>query len=250
MEDEKLNKYLLNIQKIISSGGPKYISYISKEYMKYRTINPIISDKIHSIIFKEVSKNNSSPYAIFLDEDGTINLESMSDISKIDNISQFIRQIEALSKVGIDFRKISAEDLIIEGSEIAEKLAQDLENENISEKEASDLSKNADDTIEKVGALAVIGGTIGAMASRIFARIKAGMQKLGNRKPQAKLEKPQEKSEPIEYTTRESTLICPKVEVNEAEAIAKMNEKSEETEKAQNTDTYGDGDPDGDDLNL
>ena len=35
-EENNINVYLTSIQKMIRSGSPKYMSYISKQYMKYK----------------------------------------------------------------------------------------------------------------------------------------------------------------------------------------------------------------------
>jgi len=46
--------------------------------------------------------------------------------------------------------------------------------------------------------------------------------------------------------------VCPKVDVDEEKVIASMSAKTNDKElnKKKNTDTYGDGDPDGDDMSL
>lgn len=255
MEDENVNKYLKNIQKIISSGNPKYMSYISKEYMTYRKVSPMISETIYSMIFKEVNKNKTSPYAIFLDQDGTISLESISDISKISNVSQFIAQVNELSSFNIDFKDLSANDLIIEGSEMAEELVKELNEENLSEKEVSDLSQKADNALQKVGILATIGGTIGTIATGIIAKIKKGIEKLKNKEIKNKLSEQQENNgEKMPEKEKVSGFsfdeICPKVEVNEKAVIENMNIAMIGNKENIKNSTYGDGDPDGDDLNI
>ena len=83
MAEENINNYLSYIQKIINSGNPKYMSYISKEYMKYVSSSPIIAETIESMIHKNVNINPQSPYAVFLDKDGSMSLESIDYISKI-----------------------------------------------------------------------------------------------------------------------------------------------------------------------
>ncbi len=105
MENENgyVNKYLTEIHKIIRSGNPRFISYIAKEYMKYRRVNPHLSDLIQMMISEESTKNPESPYAIFMDDDGSINLENINEISRISDVSQFIKQVEELSKVRYRF---------------------------------------------------------------------------------------------------------------------------------------------------
>lgn len=240
MEDEKLKYYLANINKLINNGNPKYMSYISKEYMTYRKISPIISEAIESMISKVVSRNNTSPYAIFLDQDGTISLESISNISKISNLSQFINQVQELSKVGVDFRDMSSEDLIIEGSEIAEELAKEIENEEISEKEINEKEKTA---IAKISIFVAIGGTIGKAAQSLITKIKQIISKKETK------EKVAEKND-ISKSRLSFDEVCPRVEVNERKVIEKMNEAELEEKNKTISDTYGDGDPDGDDLDL
>ena len=63
MAEENINIYLSYIQKIINSGNPKYMSYISKEYMKYVSSSPIIAETIESMIHKNVNINPQSPYS-------------------------------------------------------------------------------------------------------------------------------------------------------------------------------------------
>ena len=117
MAEENINNYLSYIQKIINSGNPKYMSYISKEYMKYVSSSPIIAETIESMIHKNVNINPQSPYAVFLDKDGSMSLESIDSISKISNIEEFSTQVQELSKYGIDFKNLTSQDLIIEGLE-------------------------------------------------------------------------------------------------------------------------------------
>ncbi len=261
MDEMNLNKYLTSISKIIRSDNPKFMAYVSKEYMKYRTINPVISETIESMIFNQVTRNSKSPYAIFLDYDHTINLDAMNDISRISNIPEFISHVQELSKYDVDFHDLSSDDLIIEGSEIADKLAQDLENENLSEEEVKTTEEKADTAIKKMGILALIGGTIGAAATTAIAKIKGALSRR-NTHPKGQAVKNEEKeqdvselkSEPvIKSAKNESSFdeICPKVNVDEKKVIKEMqtqNENNEQTRKK--VDTYGDGDPDGDDIDL
>ena len=94
--------------------------------MKYRKANPVIATVMEDIIRKEAS-DKGSIYAIFIDNDNGINLEAMSDISKITNTADFIKNVEALSSQDIDFGDLTSDELIIEGMEIAEQLAREIE---------------------------------------------------------------------------------------------------------------------------
>lgn len=240
MEDKKIKNYLASINKLINNSNPKYMTYISKEYMTYRKINPIISGAIESMISKAVSRNNASPYAIFLDQDGTISLESISNISKINNLSEFINKVQELSKVNIDFRDMSSEDLIIEGSEIAEELSKELENQEMTKEEIEKKEKTA---IAKISILVAIGGTIGKVAQSLITKIKQIVSK-----------KETKEKETIKSDISKSRLsfdeVCPRVEINERKVIEKMNTADLDKNIKTMSDTYGDGDPDGDDLDL
>ncbi len=254
MEEESVKKYLNNMNKIIRSDNPKYMSFVSREYMKYAKTSPIIAEAIGNMIFKRVNQNSKSPYSIFLHDNGSVCLDSMSDISKISNVSEFITHVEELSKVGIDFKDISADDLIIEGDEIAEEIAKELDKKDLTEEEIEDIENKANTSIAKIGILATIGGAIGAKATGIFARLKDKISGLKNKKVQAQSQEQTEK-ESTQQTSKKVVNnfdeVCPRVVVNEELAIEKMQAKKlENKDKIKNTDTYGDGDPDGDDLDL
>ena len=131
MTEEEEKYYLSCLNKIIKCGNPKYLSYISKEYMKVKDANPQIALAITCMIQKEATEDKSV-YAIFLDNDGSININAMSDISKITEIDQFVSTVQDLSQFDVDFSDMSADELIIEGEAIAEQLAaeaESLENE-------------------------------------------------------------------------------------------------------------------------
>lgn len=241
MEDEKIKNYLSNINRLINNSNPKYMSYISKEYMTYRNINPVISRAIESMIIKNVSSNNTSPYAIFLDKDGTISLETISNISKISDLSEFINQVQTLSKLNVNFKDMSAEDLIIEGSTIAEDLAKELEGQEVSKEEIIQKEKAA---IAKISIFTTIGGTIGKVAQSLIAKIKEIVLK------KELQEKEIVKNNDISDSRLSFDKVCPKVKIDERKVIKEMNKTELEDNKKIISDTYGDGDPDGDDLDL
>lgn len=254
MEEESVKKYLNNMNKIIRSDNPKYMSFVSREYMKYAKTSPVIAEAIGNMIFKRVNQNSKSPYSIFLHDNGSVCLDSMSDISKISNVSEFITHVEELSKVGIDFKDISADDLIIEGDEIAEEIAKELDKKDLTEEDIENIENKANKSIAKIGILATIGGAIGAKATGIFAKLKDKISGLKNKKVQAQSQEQTEK-ESTQQTSKKVVNnfdeVCPRVVVNEELAIEKMQAKKlENKDKTKNTDTYGDGDPDGDDLDL
>lgn len=254
MEEESVKKYLNNMNKIIRSDNPKYMSFVSREYMKYAKTSPVIAEAIGNMIFKRVNQNSKSPYSIFLHDNGSVCLDSMSDISKISNVSEFITHVEELSKVGIDFKDISADDLIIEGDEIAEEISKELDKKDLTEEDIENIENKASKSIAKIGILATIGGAIGAKATGIFAKLKDKLSGLKNKKVQAQSQEQTEK-ESTQQTSKKVTNnfdeVCPRVVVNEELAIEKMQAKKlENKDKTKNTDTYGDGDPDGDDLDL
>lgn len=254
MEEESVKKYLNNMNKIIRSDNPKYMSFVSREYMKYAKTSPVIAEAIGNMIFKRVNQNSKSPYSIFLHDNGSVCLDSMSDISKISNVSEFITHVEELSKVGIDFKDISADDLIIEGDEIAEEISKELDKKDLTEEDIENIENKASKSIAKIGILATIGGAIGAKATGIFAKLKDKISGLKNKKVQAQSQEQTEK-ESTQQTSKKVANnfdeVCPRVVVNEELAIEKMQAKKlENKDKTKNTDTYGDGDPDGDDLDL
>ncbi len=254
MEEESVKKYLNNMNKIIRSDNPKYMSFVSREYMKYAKTSPVIAEAIGNMIFKRVNQNSKSPYSIFLHDSGSVCLDSMSDISKISNVAEFITHVEELSKVGIDFKDISADDLIIEGDEIAEEIAKELDKKDLTEEDIENIENKASKSIAKIGILATIGGAIGAKATGIFAKLKDKISGLKNKKVQAQSQEQTDK-EVTQQTSKKVVNnfdeVCPRVVVNEELAIEKMQAKKlENKDKTKNTDTYGDGDPDGDDLDL
>lgn len=264
MAEKNINVYLNSIQKMIKSGSPKYMSYISKQYMTYRQTSPIIAETIESMIVKSVSINPSSPYAVFLDQDGTMSLEAMDSISKITNLPEFISQVQELSKYDIDFKDVTSQDLIVEGDQMAEELAKELEEaENMTEDEQKNVAEKAQGTVTKLTGLALIGGVIGSRAKGLLDRIRQSLANLTNRKPKQLNEKEElseeekRRLEKIEIGKKTMSKekgfesVCPKQDVDEEKALnASKQESPQEINKVKNTDNYGDGDPDGDDLDF
>ena len=65
IENEEMTKYISNMNKIIRNGNPKYLSFVSKEYMKYKKNNPVIAMVMEDMIRKEAAEQGSI-YAIFI----------------------------------------------------------------------------------------------------------------------------------------------------------------------------------------
>ena len=224
--------------------------------MENMKTNPGICEAIGDFLFKEVTKNEKSPYAIFLHDNGTVCLDAINDISKISNIADFVSQIQELSKYNIDFSSVTPEDLIMEGDEMISELEKEMQREDLTKEDIERTENKIGTTIAKVGIIAVIGGTIGSAARSVLAKITSSMTSLKKQK-EIVAENPEEIKNKMNKTQKkESRLsfdeICPRVDVNEEKAIASMNEKAknEALNKKKNTDTYGDGDPDGDDISL
>lgn len=243
MEEKSLNDYISNIQKMIRTGNPKYMPYISREYVKYLKVNPMISDLIETILYKEVNLKPQNPYSIFLDDDGTINMDSISDISKITDLATFITQVENLSKFEVDFKDMTSEELIIEGEAIVEELEKELEKENISEEEVHVISEKADNALKKIGIFAGISTTV----MFIFSAIKDKLIKVKNKKDVKVKEKEIKKQE--KQTVVEESFV-PKVDIDEEKAINDMKKMKARRLEMHEKNNYGDGDPDGDDIDL
>ena len=243
MEEKSLNDYISNIQKMIRTGNPKYMPYISREYVKYLKVNPMISDLIETILYKEVNLKPQNPYSIFLDDDGTINMDSISDISKITDLATFITQVENLSKFEVDFKDMTSEELIIEGEAIVEELEKELEKENISEEEVHVISEKADNALKKIGIFAGISTTV----MSIFSAIKDKLIKVKNKKDVKVKEKEIKKQE--KQTMVEESFV-PKVDIDEEKAINDMKKIKARRLEMHEKNNYGDGDPDGDDIDL
>ena len=244
-DEEKI--YLSSINKIIKSGNPKFLSYISKEYMKFKDINPEITLAITCMIQKEATED-SSVYGIFLNNNGTINIEAMSDISKISNVNEFVGTINELSEFNIDFSDLTADDLIKEGEVIAEELAREAESIaseidslNVEENteilnERSNSIQKADDITRKVGVLVTIGGLSSTILNKIrdiMSRITRSFMRKKNEKQSIIEEnkKEQVKNE-SENKTQKDESFCPIVNIDVKKAVEdKARSVEEELER-------------------
>lgn len=210
MTEEEEKYYLSCLNKIIKCGNPKYLSYISKEYMKVKDANPQIALAITCMIQKEATEDKSV-YAIFLDNDGSININAMSDISKITEIDQFVSTVQDLSQFDVDFSDMSADELIIEGEAIAEQLAaeaESLENEinNISVDETTNIEATESDITNKSNEImskAVGFAAVSAAAAAIVARIKGVFARISSSLTGKKQEQDNVKAEKTEQTEQE-----------------------------------------------
>lgn len=258
MENDEIKKYISNINKIIRNGNPKYISYISKEYIKCKRNNPVIATVMEDMIRKEAAEEGSV-YAIFIDKDNGINLEAMSDISKITNMPDFIKNVEALAGQNVDFGDLTSDELIIEGMEIAEEIAREIEElennvdysdellettfqDKVEEKTSNRLEKLADAGVATGGLLAII--------SKIKEKISIVINRIKNNVNQKKyIEKQEEiaKNEKKDKEPKKENDFIPKIDIDEKAVIKMMNEnKSVNKSKAKKFDSNIDSDIDTD----
>ena len=281
MTEDKEKIYLSSLNKLIKSGSPKYLSYVSKEYMRNKDINPQIALAISCMIQKEAN-DEGSVYGIFLDSNGTINLDSMSDISRISNLSEFIGTVEDLAEFNIDFSDLTADELIIEGEQIAENLAREaemLEQDilNIVVDETTDLSSTETDLSSKsseIIAKATAFAGISAAVAGIVQRIKSTISRIGlvlsGKKVESDTKKTEKKEEQVKkdekneidnrglgnnrQIRREKEVddsFCPKVKINVGKVVADTERKNEELEKnALTTDSNVDDNPADDYLDF
>ena len=283
MTEDKEKIYLSSLNKLIKSGSPKYLSYVSKEYMRNKDINPQIALAISCMIQKEAN-DEGSVYGIFLDSNGTINLDSMSDISRISNLSEFIGTVEDLAEFNIDFSDLTADELIIEGEQIAENLAREaemLEQEilNIVVDETTDLSSTETDLSSKsseIIAKATVFAGISAAVAGIVQRIKSTISRIGlvlsGKKVESDTKKTEKKEKEEQVKKDEKNEIdnrglgnnrqirrekevddsfCPKVKINVGKVVADTERKNEELEKnALTTDSNVDDNPADDYLDF
>lgn len=281
MTEEEEKYYLSCLNKIIKCGNPKYLSYISKEYMKVKDANPQIALAITCMIQKEATEDKSV-YAIFLDNDGSININAMSDISKITEIDQFVNTVQDLSQFDVDFSDMSADELIIEGEAIAEQLAMEaesLENEinNISVDETtnieateSDLSNKSNEIMSKAVGFAAVSAVAAAIVARIkgvFARISSSLT--GKKQEQDNVKAEQEKEDEDKKNilnsaakkVKEKVLddsFCPKVKIDvekavedtERENMLREQKREEAKQKGLTTDDSVDDNPADDFLDF
>lgn len=282
MTEEEEKYYLSCLNKIIKCGNPKYLSYISKEYMKVKDANPQIALAITCMIQKEATEDKSV-YAIFLDNDGSININAMSDISKITEIDQFVNTVQDLSQFDVDFSDMSADELIIEGEAIAEQLAaeaESLENEinNISVDETTNIETTESDITNKSNEImskAVGFAAVSAAAAAIVARIKGVLARIsssltGKKQENVKAEKTEQEKEDEDKNNilnsaakkvKEKVLddsFCPKVKIDvekavedtERENMLREQKREEAKQKGLTTDDSVDDNPADDFLDF
>ena len=200
IEENGLKKYIASINKIIKSGNPKYLPYISKEYARLSSSNPMLADTIQGIITTQARKPGSI-YAILLDSDGSINLNSISNLSKVSNVAELSKNVDALSAQHVDFGEITSNELIIEGMEIAEELARELESmdnsfdyesDNIDESDIINIESKADTALQDASKMGNAGAGILAILAMVRNRISSILNKIRigkNKKEQKETEK-------------------------------------------------------------
>ena len=284
MTEEEEKYYLSCLNKIIKCGNPKYLSYISKEYMKVRDTNPQIALAITCMIQKEATEDKSV-YAIFLDNDGSININAMSDISKITEIGQFVSTVQDLSQYDVDFSDMSADELIIEGEAIAEQLAAEAEslenqinnipideNTNIEETE-SDITNKSNEIMNKAIGFAAVSAAVAAIVARIksvISRIASSLTGKKQEQDNVKMKKnEQEKSDKDKNNLlnnankklKDKVLddsFCPRVKIDvekavedtERENMLREQKKEEAKRKGLTTDDSVDDNPADDFLDF
>lgn len=252
MTEAEEKKYLNSMNRIIKSGNPKYLSYVSKEYMRFKDMNPQIALALTCMIQKE-AEDKSSVYGIFLDNGGNINLDSMNDISRITNLNEFINTVENLSEQDVDFSTLTSDELIKEGESIAEDLAREAEmleseidsivvdeNTDLSQSEL-EIDSSASDMIAKVSIFAALGGVVASAVARIqsvVSRIRSTISRkqiesagIKEEKEQAKAREDESKqNEGNDAREKEDDSFCPKVVIDPLKAI--KDAKKEQEEKA------------------
>ena len=250
MEEENLKKYLYFMNKAIRSGNPKYMPYVSREYMKYKTASPVIAEAISDMLNKEKNRNPKTPFAVFMDSDGSVSLETIGNISQISNLAQFINQVQSLTEYDISFEGMTSDDLIRESEQIAEELEQEFNSQLQEEQSEEQLEKGTQGVLKKVGILGTIGGAVGGVFTAVASRIRTRLAGLRTKKTEiSTAEHNDEKIIKIKDTPVVDSI--PRVAVDERKVIKQMNQRrSEGLNNTRNNDTYGDGDPDGDDLGL
>ena len=199
-ENEELDpnkKYLNVMNKIIKSGNPKYVSYVSREYMKLKDSDPQTALALF-VMMQKASQNKESIYNIFMDNDGTVNLDAVDDIARIQNMDEFVDTIQRISGHSVDFSDFTSDDLIKEGEQIAQELEQEaiaLENEingiEIDEDGGSldsvesEVESKSSDLLAKASLLAVIGGSIAAVVNRLKSSFSNMRNRISGKKVEA-----------------------------------------------------------------
>lgn len=255
IEDEEMKKYISNINKIIRNGNPKYLSFVSKEYMKYKKNNPVVAMVIEDMIRKEAAEQGSI-YAIFINNNNEIDLDAMSDISMISNIPDFIKNVEALAGQNVDFGDLTSEELIIEGMDIAEEIAREienLENEIDYSDEMADVKleeqgeQKTSDTFNKLSKTGIATVSLLSIINKIKEKISLTITKVKtNIMQKREIQEVEEKKEYKEVKKDEIDFI-PKFDIDEEAAINKMKENKKSVKKTRNIENF-DSSPNDDDF--
>lgn len=196
-KNESNSVYLSTMNKIIKSGNPKYVSYVSREYMKLQNTDPNTALAIF-VMMQTAARNKESVYNIFMDNDGTINKDAVDDVARIENLNEFVDTVQNLSEHDLDFSTVTSDDLIKEGEQIAIELEQEanqLENEinnveidedgnNIDEVE-SQIDNKSSNILAKASLLAVIGGSVAAVLNRLKGTFSNMKNRLTGKKIEA-----------------------------------------------------------------
>lgn len=249
IEDENVKKYIASMNKIILNGNPKYLSYVCKEYMKYKKNNPVLAMILENMIRKE-AREPGSVYAILIDNDNGINLDAASDISKITNVADFIKSVDALSAQNIDFGDLTSDELIIEGMEIAENLAREIEDvensidtENITEISSveSEIDRKVENALGKITVLGLISTKFKSIIEKTKQKLsltKSGLkERIKNRSNKSNEDNNLKTSKQVEKSkvkTQNNDFI-PKVIIDEEKVIKQMNKGKLHLENSKNS---------------
>lgn len=271
VEQDNMKAYIVNLNKIINSGNPKYLAYVCKEFTNAKKNNPVLSNIIESIILKE-AKEPDSCYRILVDNDNGINLEALYDISNIQNIPDFIKRVDALSAQDVDFKELTSDDLIIEGMEIAEELAKEVEeidkkvdigDQKIDETAVEEVESKVENKTKNllgkaaagVGVVAIVKIAIAKVRSTISGSILKLKDKFKKKKEKTDINKDKKEKEDSKDNKQNDSGFIQKVDVDEEKAIANMKSKAQ-TQKSKirqndvNDDAFNDtSDDDFDDDN-
>ena len=265
MEDrkEKVEKYKANMNIIIRSDNPIYVTYVSNEYMRLIKEDPSLALEIQNLI-KLYSKKPNSIYSKLVDKDGTINFEAISDFSKVSNISELAKNIEALTGQNIDLSTVTSDEIISSGMEIAENLAReadniessiDFESGNVDESVVTGLEEQTENAVQIASRMGAAGagilGIIAAVRSKIaniLGKIRNGKNKAHN-KENINNEKINSKKTDLSNSNKDVESFVPKVTTPVINKIIKKEEKeSIKNKKGFNVDGTDDYDPSDDDV--
>ena len=250
VEQDNMKAYIANMNKIINAGNPKYLAYVCKEFASAKKNNPVLANILENIILKE-SHDKDSCYRILIDTDNKINLDALYDISKIQNVPDFIKKVDALSSQDIDFKDLTGDELIIEGMDIAEELANEvdsidsnLDSEEAYEAKVEEVESKVEDKTGSLLGKAAVGVGIFAILKNVISKMKVNIKSSILRvKDKAKFKKEQkddikndlENKASVDQnkgTSKKETStkslnnsFIQKVDVDEEKAIANMKSK-------------------------